>query len=191
MGVAVPATATSQRSVVTCRCRSPAAVTVKYTEGGGTTPPPPPPATFTHVNTTGSVAQGAMKVFPLAMPAGKKVVIRTTSTADVDLYIQFGAEPTTESYLARGYTTSGNETVTYTATSTARSTSVCTATRRARSRSAAQTCSQTRPASQPGEGVTREGGAPFSFLTYVFAREAHEKHSGMAGSASRRRAPMS
>jgi hypothetical protein len=51
------------------------------------------------------------------MPAGKKVVIRTTSSADVDLYIQFGAAPTTDSYIARGYTTSGNEAVTYTATS--------------------------------------------------------------------------
>jgi len=92
-------------------------LTIKYTEGGGTTPPSPPPATFTHLSTTGSVAQGEMKVFQLPMPAGKKVVIRTTSTKDVDLYIQFGAAPTTEAYLNRGYTTSGNETITYTATS--------------------------------------------------------------------------
>jgi hypothetical protein len=90
---------------------------ISYTEGGGTTPPTPPPATFTHLNTTGSVAQGEMKVFQLPMPAGKKVVIRTTSTSDVDLYIQWGAAPTTSAYLNRGYTTSGNETVTYTATS--------------------------------------------------------------------------
>jgi hypothetical protein len=90
---------------------------IKYTEGGGTTPPTPPPATFTHLNTTGSVTQGEMKVFPLEIPAGKRVVVRTTSTKDVDLYIQFGAAPTTSSYINRGYTTSGNETVTYTATS--------------------------------------------------------------------------
>lgn len=90
---------------------------ITYTEGtgGGTTPPPAP--TFTHMNQTGSVAQNEMKVFQLPMPAGKKVVIRTTSSVDVDLYIQFGAAPTTDSYIARGYTTSGNETVTYTATS--------------------------------------------------------------------------
>ncbi|HSD88873.1 MAG TPA: pre-peptidase C-terminal domain-containing protein [Kofleriaceae bacterium] len=92
-------------------------LTIKYTEGGGTTPPSPPPATFTHLSTTGSVAQGEMKVFQLAMPAGKKVVVRTTSTKDVDLYIQFGAAPTTDAYLNRGYTTSGNETISYTATS--------------------------------------------------------------------------
>jgi hypothetical protein len=89
---------------------------VKYTEGGGVTPPTPTP-TFTHVNTTGSVTQGQMKVIPLPMPAGKKVVIRTTGTTDIDLYIQFGAEPTTSNYINRGYTSSGNETVTFTATS--------------------------------------------------------------------------
>ncbi len=90
---------------------------ITYTEGtgGGTTPPNPP--VFAHLNQTASVAQGAMKVFQLPMPAGKKVVIRTTSASDVDLYLQFGAEPTTSAYLARGYTSSGNETVTYTATS--------------------------------------------------------------------------
>lgn len=89
---------------------------INYTEGGGTTPPTPPPA-FSHLNTTGSVAQGEMKVYELPMPAGKKVVIRTTSTKDIDLYIQFGAAPTTSAYLNRGYTTSGNETISYTATS--------------------------------------------------------------------------
>ena len=89
---------------------------INYTEGGGTQPPTPPPA-FSHLNTTGSVAQGEMKVFQLPMPAGKKVVIRTTSTKDIDLYIQFGAAPTTSAYLNRGYTTSGNETISYTATS--------------------------------------------------------------------------
>jgi hypothetical protein len=93
------------------------ALTVKYTEGGGTTPPTPPPATFTHLNTTGSVAQGEMKVFQLAMPANKRIVVRTTSTTDVDLYIQFGGAPTTDAYIARGYTTSGNETITYTSSS--------------------------------------------------------------------------
>ena len=91
---------------------------VKYTEGtgggggGGGTPP-----TFAHLHQTGSVTQGEMKVFQLPMPAGKKVVIRTTSTKDVDLYIQWSAAPTDSAYLNRGYTSSGNETVAYTATS--------------------------------------------------------------------------
>jgi len=94
------------------------ALNIKYTEGsGGTGPVTPPPAAFAHVNQTGNVALGEMKVIQLPMPAGKKVVIRTTSTKDVDLYIQFGAAPTTEQYINRGYTSSGNETVTYTSTS--------------------------------------------------------------------------
>lgn len=93
------------------------ALEITYTEGtgGGGTPPNPP--AFAHLNQTGSVAQGAMKLFQLPIPAGKRVVVRTTSSADVDLYIQFGAAPTTAAYIARGYTQSGNEQVTYTATS--------------------------------------------------------------------------
>ena len=80
------------------------------------TPPTPPPG-FVHMNQTGAVGQGEMKVFQLPMPAGKKVIVRTTSTKDVDLYVQWGAAPTTSSYVNRGYTSSGNETVTFTATS--------------------------------------------------------------------------
>ncbi|MDX2092943.1 MAG: pre-peptidase C-terminal domain-containing protein [Kofleriaceae bacterium] len=93
------------------------ALAIKYTEGTGTTPPVTPPATFTHLNQTGSVTQGEMKVFQLPVPAGKKVVVRTTSTKDVDLYLQMGAAPTTSSYVARAWTSSGNEAATYTATS--------------------------------------------------------------------------
>jgi hypothetical protein len=91
-------------------------VNIKYTEGGGTTPPTPPPA-FAHLMKTGSVTQGQMQVFELPMPAGKKVIIRTTSTKDIDLYVQWSAAPTTAAYVNRGYTSSGNETVSFTATS--------------------------------------------------------------------------
>ena len=92
------------------------ALEITYTEGGGTTEPQPAP-TFQHLNQSGSVTQGEMKVFQLPIPAGKRVVVRTTSTKDVDLYLQMGAAPTTSSYLARAWTTSGNEAATYTATS--------------------------------------------------------------------------
>lgn len=88
---------------------------VVYTEGGTVTPPPP--ATFTHLNTSGTLTQGEMKMFQLAVPAGRQLTIRTTSPVDIDLYTQFGQAPTTAAYLARGYTDSGNETLTYTATS--------------------------------------------------------------------------
>ncbi|HEU0030448.1 MAG TPA: pre-peptidase C-terminal domain-containing protein [Kofleriaceae bacterium] len=91
---------------------------ITYTEGSGTTPPPPPPpATITHINTTGSVAQGEMKIFTVDVVAGRKIVARTTSTVDVDLYIQMGGAPTTDAYLMRAFTSSGSETITYTPTS--------------------------------------------------------------------------
>ncbi|HVK87963.1 MAG TPA: PPC domain-containing protein, partial [Kofleriaceae bacterium] len=92
------------------------ALEITYTEGGGTTQPVPVPD-FQHLTESGSVTQGEMKVFQLPIPAGKRVVVRTTSTKDVDLYLQMGAAPTTSSYLARAWTTSGNEAATYTATS--------------------------------------------------------------------------
>ncbi|HUQ06275.1 MAG TPA: pre-peptidase C-terminal domain-containing protein [Kofleriaceae bacterium] len=88
---------------------------IKYTEGSGTVTPPPVPSE--HLNTTGSVAQGEMKMFQMNVAAGQKLVVRTTSSVDVDLYVQLGAAPTTDAYLARGYTESGNETVTLTASS--------------------------------------------------------------------------
>jgi hypothetical protein len=93
-------------------------LTIKYKEGtGGSTPPTPPPATVTHIDQTGNVAQDELKIFSLDVIAGQKIFVRTFAAKDVDLYIQFGAAPTTEAYLARGYTSSGNETVTYTPTS--------------------------------------------------------------------------
>lgn len=90
---------------------------INYKEGtgGGTTPPPP--TTIQHIDTTGNVAQGELKMFSMDVIAGHKIFVRTFSTVDVDLYIQFGAAPTTDAYLSRGYTTSGNETVSYTPTS--------------------------------------------------------------------------
>ena len=58
-----------------------------------------------------------MKAFSLDVIAGRKIVVRTTSAADVDLYVQMGAAPTTSAYLYRGYTDSGNETITLTPSS--------------------------------------------------------------------------
>ena len=87
---------------------------ITYTEGGGsggTTPP-----VFNHLNVTnGSVALKVMKVYDLPIPAGKRVVIRTTAPKDVDLYLQMGADPTTTSNLAKSESSSGNETLSFTA----------------------------------------------------------------------------
>ena len=93
-------------------------LTIKFKEASGTPPPPPPPpASITHLDVTGDVALGAMKVFELAVPAGAKIQITTTSAKDIDLYVAFDLAPTTTAYLVRGYTASGNETVTFTAPS--------------------------------------------------------------------------
>ncbi len=86
-------------------------------EGTGAPPVEPPPATVVHLDTTGSVAQGEMKLFTMNVIAGKKIVIRTTAPSDVDLYIMMGAAPTTSAYTMKAYTSSGNETIAYTPTS--------------------------------------------------------------------------
>ncbi len=75
----------------------------------------PPVTTINHLNVTSDVALGALKMFELAVPAGAKVQISTTSAKDIDLYLGFNSAPTTASYVDRGYTSSGNETLTFTA----------------------------------------------------------------------------
>jgi hypothetical protein len=85
---------------------------IRYTEGTGSTTPVDPPATR-HLNESGNVALGESKVYTMSVLAGTKLVIRTAAPNDVDLYIQMGAAPTTEQFLARAWTTSGNETITH------------------------------------------------------------------------------
>jgi len=50
----------------------------------------------------------------MSVPAGHKIVVRTTSASDVDLYLMMDAAPTTDAYTVRAWTTSGNETATIT-----------------------------------------------------------------------------
>ncbi|HUR82052.1 MAG TPA: pre-peptidase C-terminal domain-containing protein [Thermoanaerobaculia bacterium] len=59
-----------------------------------------------------SVALGAWKYYYISVPAGAtNLTFATTSaTADVDIYTQFNAKPTSASYICRPYTASGNET---------------------------------------------------------------------------------
>jgi hypothetical protein len=91
---------------------------IDYVEGtGGGEPPPVPPTAVVHLNETGSVAQDEARVFTVDVIAGRRIVIRTTAPKDVDLYVQMGAAPTTDAYLSRAYTASGNETITLTPTS--------------------------------------------------------------------------
>ncbi|MCC6807554.1 MAG: pre-peptidase C-terminal domain-containing protein [Deltaproteobacteria bacterium] len=88
---------------------------ITYEEGAGG-PVTPPPASA-HLNESGSVTQNEMKVFQVAVQAGKKIVIKTTAPRDVDLYTRMDAAPTTSNFLTRQWTESGNETITFTPTS--------------------------------------------------------------------------
>ena len=89
---------------------------IEYVEGGGSTPPvdPPPTTEVTHLNVQDSIAQGEMKHFTIALPAGYATKIETFSSSDIDLYIQLNQAPTESEYLGRGYTATGNETLSYT-----------------------------------------------------------------------------
>ena len=83
---------------------------IRYTKtGGGTTPTPTPAA---HLNISSSVAQGAMASYSIPVQAGKKIVVRTTAPNDVDLYVKMSMAPSINVYDQRGYTDSGNETLT-------------------------------------------------------------------------------
>ncbi|HKR63497.1 MAG TPA: pre-peptidase C-terminal domain-containing protein [Thermoanaerobaculia bacterium] len=59
-----------------------------------------------------SVALGAWKYYYITVPAGATNLTFTTTnaTADVDIFTQYNAKPTTSSYICRPYTASGNET---------------------------------------------------------------------------------
>jgi len=59
-----------------------------------------------------SVAQGAWKYYYITVPSGATnlTFATTNATADVDIYTQVNAKPTSTSYICRPYTSSGNET---------------------------------------------------------------------------------
>jgi hypothetical protein len=59
-----------------------------------------------------SVTLGAWKYYYITVPSGATGLTFATSgaTADVDIYTQFNAKPTSSSYVCRPYTSSGNET---------------------------------------------------------------------------------
>jgi pre-peptidase len=59
-----------------------------------------------------SVALNAWKYYYISVPAGATnlTFATTNATADVDIYTQFNAKPTSTTYVCRPYTSSGNET---------------------------------------------------------------------------------
>jgi vibriolysin len=91
-------------------------VTIKA-EYSGTTPPPTGNVLQNGVPVTGLAgAQASKKIFTFAVPAGATNLRFVTSggTPDADLYVKFGAEPTTSSYDFRSFTATNNESITAT-----------------------------------------------------------------------------
>jgi hypothetical protein len=89
-------------------------LSIRFTAAGGApapspSPTPAPTPTTTHLDVTGTLAQGAWGYHVVNVVAGRPIVVRTTAPADVDLYLQMGTNPTTSNTLARAYTASGNE----------------------------------------------------------------------------------
>jgi hypothetical protein len=89
-------------------------LSIRYAKPGTGPVTPTPTPTVEHLNVSANVAQGALASYALPVVAGKKVVIRTQAGADVDLYVRMTLAPTVNVYDQRGYTNSGNETVTVT-----------------------------------------------------------------------------
>lgn len=83
---------------------------------GAANPPAPPPADNNSlqngvVSASISGAKGSEKVLTLQVPAGAKnlVIEMSGGTPDADLYVKFGAKPSTSSYDCRPYLGSNNE----------------------------------------------------------------------------------
>ncbi|WP_194869590.1 M57 family metalloprotease [Myxococcus sp. AB025B] len=77
-----------------------------YGAPGGTDPEPPGPGTGTPTTTTltGSVAASTNNAFPaITVVPGTAFNVTMTGTGDPDLYVRFGAAPTTSTYDCRPY----------------------------------------------------------------------------------------
>ncbi len=74
-------------------------------------PPPPPPAgTARTGSASSSVSRGAEVPFqPLTVLEGSDFSVQMTGTGDADLYVRFGAAPTTSAYHCRPYAGDSNE----------------------------------------------------------------------------------
>lgn len=89
-------------------------LSIRYVKAGSSTTTPPPTPAVQHLSIDSQVALGAIASYSLPVVAGKKIVIRTQAPNDVDLYVRMTLAPTVNVYDQRGYTNSGNETVTVT-----------------------------------------------------------------------------
>ncbi len=81
----------------------------------GTPPPPPPEGNARTTSSSGSVGQGQeAQVGSFAVVEGSTFTATMSGTGNPNLYVQFGAPPTTTSYTCRPYTNGANETCTVT-----------------------------------------------------------------------------
>ena len=84
----------------------------------GSQPPPPPPGNIRTQTYSGSLSQDRYTVRQqtpsLSVVAGTTLTVVMTGTGDPDLYVRFGALPTTSSYNCRPYIDGASETCTLT-----------------------------------------------------------------------------
>jgi hypothetical protein len=80
--------------------------TAHITFTAGAVPPPPPPTTgVAHLDLSGTVALGEMKVFTVSLPAGTALSIQAASAQNIDLYLDWNRAPTTTMFAKRTYGT--------------------------------------------------------------------------------------
>ncbi|MDN3650403.1 M20/M25/M40 family metallo-hydrolase [Reinekea marina] len=76
----------------------------------GSTPPPPPSNTPVTENFTGSVGKSQEQHYgPFSITSASQFIAQMTGNNDADLYVRFGAQPTTSSYDCRPYKNGSTE----------------------------------------------------------------------------------
>jgi len=81
-----------------------------YGAPGQPPPPPPPPGGTTTEVVSGSLARNETRTYgPYSVTAGTSFKAAMTGTGDPDLYVRFGAAPTTSSYNCRPYLSGATE----------------------------------------------------------------------------------
>jgi hypothetical protein len=78
-------------------------------------PSPTPGTVSSDLQVSGSVAQGQFTLYAVPVASGSRVDVRTSSTADIDLYLRQNTPPTTSAYDQRANSSSGNERLIHTA----------------------------------------------------------------------------
>ena len=113
MHVDVPAGTTAAYIMVKGYTASTFSLAISYTKSGSTPVPPPPAPTGTAKTASfdGTVATGASVNEPaISVLAGTTFQVVMSGSGDPDLYVRFGAKPTTSTYNCRPYVNGASET---------------------------------------------------------------------------------